>query len=125
MFIIGNRTVSGSSASMRRPAKAITLKRLFSVDNMNHPFRSLKLHRDHQLVQWAATPAVAECRGGRILMANKATIEELRKAAEESLEDLRKASGVDIEAAKAKVENLRGARQYDLMGKLAEAISRR
>ncbi|GLS17007.1 hypothetical protein GCM10007874_00220 [Labrys miyagiensis] len=52
------------------------------------------------------------------------TLDEVRQKAEVSLRRLRRLSAEDFAIMKTQVENLRDARQYDLMSKLAEAICR-
>ena len=53
------------------------------------------------------------------------SVEDLRNRATVSLSRLRGLSTEDLESIKSDVSALRDARQYDLMAKLAEAISRR
>src|SRR5882757_4334980 len=52
-------------------------------------------------------------------------IDRLRADAETMLERLRNFPVVDLLPAKAQVKSLKDARQFDLMGALAEAVSRR
>ncbi len=58
-------------------------------------------------------------------MKGASTVEELRARVEISLRLLRGGSPGDLSGIKADVAPLRDLRQYDLMGKLAEAISRK
>lgn len=58
-------------------------------------------------------------------MSDEQSIDELRKRARESLRALRGLSrDDDLRAAKDRVLELRNAREYELMGQLAEAVSR-
>jgi len=58
-------------------------------------------------------------------MSGEPTLDEVREQAQKSLSDLRGlCSDDDVRAAKALVEKLRNQRDYELMGRLAEAVSR-
>ena len=57
-------------------------------------------------------------------MANDTVLDRLRERADDALRKLRGLSDRDVEAAKGLVEELRNAREYDRMGRLAEAVSR-
>ena len=58
-------------------------------------------------------------------MTTELSLDELRGQAKDSLKDLRDlCTDTDVEKAKSLIEPLRNARQYDLMGPLAEAVSR-
>lgn len=59
-------------------------------------------------------------------MADTALVDQLRLAARAALEQLQgRASDAELQAAKPLVEQLRNQRDYELMGQLAEAVSRR
>lgn len=59
-------------------------------------------------------------------MPGEADADQLRQAARAALEQLQgRASADDVRAAKPLVERLRNQRDYELMGQLAEAVSRR
>jgi hypothetical protein len=59
-------------------------------------------------------------------MADTAQVDRLRLAARAALEQLQgRASDTELQAARPLVEQLRNQREYELMGQLAEAVSRR
>jgi hypothetical protein len=59
-------------------------------------------------------------------MADAMQVDEVRQAARAALERLQgRASAAELQAAKPLVERLRNQRDYELMGQLAEAVSRR
>jgi predicted Zn-dependent protease len=57
-------------------------------------------------------------------MSDNTLLDRLRTRADEALSKLGGLSDRDVESAKALVEELRNAREYDRMGRLAEAVSR-
>lgn len=59
-------------------------------------------------------------------MSDDATVDELRERAKEALKTLGGlCSDEDLAAAKRLVEQARNIREYEMMGRLAEAVSRR
>jgi predicted Zn-dependent protease len=58
-------------------------------------------------------------------MSNDTLLDRLRTRADEALSKLEGLSDRDVESARGLVEELRNAREYGRMGRLAEAVSRR